>query len=71
MTTIKVHGEGQNEATVIRNDEGQASYECSKGTWCGYQDHIRWEDSMDDAIEYAEQHVTRHDVDDAREAANP
>lgn len=64
MTTIKIHGAGKNEATIIRNDEGQTSFECSKGMWCNRQDDIRWELYVADAIDHAEAHVSQHDQND-------
>lgn len=65
---IKIIGE-KNEATIVRNDEGQTSYECSRGAWCNRQDDIRWEDSADDALKHASAHVQQHD-DEAVEALN-
>jgi hypothetical protein len=70
MATIKVIGE-TNEATITTNDEGQARFECSHGMWCDRQDDMRWEDSMDDAIEHAEMHVDLHDEADLAKINGP
>jgi hypothetical protein len=71
MATIKVQGESTNEATITTNDEGQARFECSRGMWCDRQDDMRWEDSMDDAIEHAEMHVDLHDEADLAKINGP
>jgi hypothetical protein len=63
MATIKVHGEGNNEATIVELDSGW-SFECSKGMWCISQDEIWIERSMVDAIRVASVHVERHDAED-------
>lgn len=59
MTKLKVIGESR-EATIVELENGY-SFECSQGIWCNRQDEIRVEDSLEDAIAYAEVHVTRHD----------
>ncbi len=64
MITIKIHGEGKNEATVIIGDDDGYSFECSKGQWCNRQDDIRVEHSLQDAVDHAGAHVEQHDQDD-------
>ncbi len=62
MITIKIHGEGLAEATIITSDRGGWwTYECSKGQWCNHQHEIIWDADLGDAIRSASAHVARHD----------
>lgn len=66
MAKIRVTGEGQDEAEIVRVGDDQDAFKvmCSRGMWCdlilGELDGERR--TMADAVEAAEQHVDRHDA---------